>query len=125
MQPRVLVVDDEEDIRDLFQAILEDEGMSVVCSNNYMQAIAAFEQNSFDLVCTDITLGGKSGLDFLKEIRKRGSAVHVLVITGFPNLGSAQEAIRSGAFDYLSKPVRNAEFLQRVKNALDHKKNQR
>ncbi len=110
----ILVVDDEESLRLTFQLFLKREGYDpVMTASTFEEAVAAIEQYSFDLVISDIVLEGSSGIDFLKRIREMGLDCPVVMVTGYPNVKTASEAVRLGAFDYLPKPV-NKEALLRV-----------
>ncbi|MBF0135436.1 MAG: sigma 54-interacting transcriptional regulator [Magnetococcus sp. DMHC-1] len=122
MAHKILVVDDDSQIRFIFQSFLTSSGYDVVVAEDYDAALRSLDEGDFDLLFTDIHMVGKSGLDLLKEVQKRGpSAPYVLVITGFPDLETVQEALRAGAYDYLVKPVLKENLLRQVKSALDHK----
>jgi PAS domain S-box-containing protein len=115
---RVLVVDDEYAIRMLLKAILTMEGYAVDLAEDVKSGLALLEAGAFDLVITDITLPGLSGVDLLHIIREKHPRVQVILLTGMPNVETAAEAVRSGAFDYLSKPVERNDILRVVANAV-------
>ncbi len=121
MNERILVVDDEEDIREVFCAHLRREGLSPTPADGFTAACAALDLSAFDLVITDISLGGPSGIDLLRELNDRGLTCPLVLVTGQPSVGTASEALRLGAFDYLVKPVRKDDLLRVVKQALKHK----
>ncbi len=109
----ILIIDDEESIRFAFHRFLDGKGYEVSTAASYEEALEALNNSRFDIIFLDIVLGGASGIDLFRDIRKRGNNSVVVIITGAPNLDSATEAVRLGAYDYLMKPVR-LESLQRI-----------
>ncbi|MCC6694148.1 MAG: sigma 54-interacting transcriptional regulator [Candidatus Hydrogenedentes bacterium] len=119
---RILVVEDEAVLQLTFSEFLKQQGYDVVCAADYQQALTYLDAYDFDLIITDIILAGKTGVDLLRTIRERDLACPVVMITGEPNVETASEAVRLGAFDYLAKPV-TRDALQRVARlALDQKR---
>ena len=118
---RILVVDDEESIRFTFESFLADEGYEVVTARDYHEAIQKISETAFDLIFADIILGGKTGIDLLRKIKKENYTCPVVMITGYPNIDTATDAVRLGAFDYISKPVRPDTLLHTTTMALRHK----
>jgi two-component system response regulator HydG len=119
---RILVVDDEESIRFTFETFLLDEGYSVITAANYDEAMALFAGSVFDLVFADILLGGGwTGVDLMREARKLNRDCPFVVVTGAPNVETASEAVRLGAFDYIAKPVHQETLLRVAKMALKNK----
>jgi two-component system response regulator HydG len=109
---KILIVDDEESIRQTFEIFLKAEGYQFVKAvASFESALEALSQAEYDLIISDIVLIGRSGTDLLQKIRESGVKCPVVMITGFPNLESAARSIRHSAFDYLSKPV-NKETLR-------------
>ena len=121
MPPRILVVDDEESIRYTFQLFLSDEGYEVSCAASCDEGIALLRKKDFDLVFADIILPGRSGMELLKEAKEILPNALVIMITGVPSIDTASESMRIGAFDYISKPVRQETLLKTVSIALKHK----
>ncbi len=120
---RILVVDDEESIRFTFEAFLTDEGYSVDTAASYDQAIELLSGSAFDLVFADIILGGgRTGTDLMREARKLNLECPFVVVTGAPNVESASDAVRLGAFDYISKPVHQETLISVAKMALKNKR---
>jgi two-component system response regulator HydG len=117
-RPKILVIDDEESIRFTFESFLTEEGYEVVTARNYDEALARIEETGFDLIFADIILGGRSGIDVLREIRRRRQQVPVIMITGDPNAASAHEAFELGAFGHISKPIRQEKLLGLAQLAL-------
>jgi len=118
---RILIVDDEASIRMTFEMFLVREGYGPITTvTNLDEALLAIEAQEFDLIISDIVLEGGRGTDLLRKIRKSGIECPVVMITGFPNFNSAAEAVRYGAFDYISKPVNKETLLKFVRQALQH-----
>jgi len=84
------------------------------------EALIAIKENEFDLIISDIVLEGERGTELLRKIRETGVECPVVMVTGFPNLDTAAEAVRYGAFDYISKPVNKETLLKFVRQALKH-----
>ena len=122
MKPRILVIDDEDGIRFTLEAFLSDEGYEVTTASNYDEAISCINTSAFDLIFADIILlDGKTGMDVLKEIKQRGLPCLFVVITGIPEVKTASEAVRLGAFDYIAKPVVYETLVHTARVALQHK----
>ncbi|MDX1775987.1 MAG: sigma 54-interacting transcriptional regulator [Desulfobulbales bacterium] len=117
---RILIVDDEEGLRLTFEMLLKRAGYeSVTGVSSFDEAISALEQGNFDLIISDIVLQGASGIDLLRKIKEMGRICPVVMITGYPNIETASEAVRLGAFDYVPKPVKKDELLKIVALALE------
>jgi len=117
----ILVVDDEASIRLTFEMFLTREGYGPITTASTLdEALTAVRENEFDLIISDIVLEEKKGTDLLREIRELGIECPVVMVTGFPNLDTAAEAVRYGAFDYISKPVNKETLLKFVRLALKH-----
>jgi PAS domain S-box-containing protein len=121
MRARILVVDDEESIRFTLKQFLSNEGHDVLVVGDYSEAIKAISAKRFDLIFADIVLGNRSGVELLRAVKEIGLSSPVIMITGFPNLETASEALRLGAFDYLPKPVRKEQILRVTRVAFNHK----
>ena len=121
MKSRILIVDDEESIQFAFKTHLSNEGHEVMTAEDYSSGIKALSENEFDLVIMDVILGGQKGTDILREIKNRGMKCPVIMITGEPNIETAADAVRFGAFDYLPKPIRKKTLLRVTSHALRHK----
>ncbi|MBF0458468.1 MAG: sigma-54-dependent Fis family transcriptional regulator [Nitrospirae bacterium] len=118
---KILVVDDEYWIRNTFKDILEQSGINVFAAGDYSEAMTIFDGNDFDIVIADIVLGGHSGIDLLREFKTKNKACLVIMITGYPEIETASEAVRLGAFDYITKPVKKDALLRVVNAALTYK----
>lgn len=119
--PRVLIVDDEEGLRLTFKTFLEKEGAGVVLAADFHEALARLaDTGPFDLIFLDIILpGGFKGIDLLRRIREQGLDCPVIIITGQPQVETAAEAVRQGAFDYVPKPVKKETLLRLYRSALN------
>jgi len=102
---RVLVVDDERSILQLLKEALSHWGYHVTTAGSGREALDALRTNVFHVAMTDIRMPDMSGLDLLREIKKLDETIEVVVMTGYPAISSAVEALKEGAYDYLSKPV--------------------
>ena len=116
---RIAVIDDEPIIRREIKRGLAKEPYEVELFPDGEAAIRRLDEAEFDLVLCDLNLPGLSGLDMLKFIRKRYPRCEVILITGYSSVDSAIDAIRAGAFHYVSKPVKMPELRSLVKRALD------
>ncbi len=117
-QPRVAVIDDEAISRREIKRGLEQEGYLVETFPDGTSAIRHIEQNAFDLIICDLRLPDISGMDILRQVREISSRTEVIMITGFSSIESAIEAIRSGAFHYVTKPLKMAELRALASQAL-------
>jgi len=115
----ILVVDDEESLRHTFKIFLKREGYGpIVLASNFEEAVGELDIQSFDLIISDIVLGGSTGIDLLKRIRELNISCPVIMVTGYPNVDTASDALRFGAFDYIQKPVEKEQLLKTTRLAL-------
>lgn len=115
----ILVIDDEESLRNTFQFFLQNQGYGpVVTAAAFEDALREISAQRFDLIISDIVLGGHTGIDVLKRIREMGLNCPVVMITGYPTVETAAEAVRLGAFDYIPKPVEKEALLKTARLAL-------
>lgn len=121
MNPRLLLVDDEESILEMLKILFVKNGQEVTTANDYESAITSLNKESFDLIITDIVLGDKTGIDILEKVKEKGIHAPVIMITGKPTIETAATSVRLGAFDYLTKPVKTKELLILSEKALRHK----
>ncbi|MCP4265873.1 MAG: response regulator [Candidatus Brocadiaceae bacterium] len=118
---KIFVVDDHDTLRYTIEKFLSREGYEVVTASDYDDALEKLTETNFDLMLADIMLGAKTGIDLLQEVKRRGLQCPVILITGFPNMETASDAVREGAYDYVLKPVRRDSLLLKVKKALEYK----
>jgi DNA-binding NtrC family response regulator len=114
----ILVVDDEKLQREIYETILTSAGYDVTTASSGEAALKFLDDRKFDLVLTDLKMTGITGLDLLHQVMSRDSSISVILITGHGTIESAKEALRSGAFDYLEKPVDQTPLLEAVQRAL-------
>ncbi len=122
MKGSVLIVDDEKDMLLLLSRIIEeDTGNSVTTENNPEKALVLFEKNKFDLVILDMKMPGMSGLDLLKKMKAVRPDISVIMITAYATIDTAVEAIREGAFDYITKPFQRERIVLTVEKVIKWK----
>ncbi len=122
MYPAVLIVDDESSIIDSLEGILSDDGFEVMHAYNGYEALKKIEAESPDIVLLDIWMPGMDGIDTLKEIKKMAPNLPVVMITGHGSIESAVDATKSGAFDFLEKPLSIDKVMVTISNALNFRK---
>ena len=108
---RVMVVDDESTSRDLLSTVLGREGCQVSTAQDGEEAMGLLENESFDLVITDLKMPRISGLDLVRHVRENYHNTEVIMITGYASIEGAISAVKSGAEDYLPKPFTDQELL--------------
>jgi len=119
---KILVVDDDADTRDLLSELLESEGYQVVAASGAQEALAAGKTASFEVILSDIRLGPElNGLDVLRAFKSIQPDSEVILITAFGSMETAIEAVKAGAFDYLSKPFKIDDVLTCVWRALENR----
>jgi two-component system response regulator PilR (NtrC family) len=118
----ILVVDDEEGMRELLDIVLEKRGFAVATAPNAETALELFRARRFDVVIQDIRMPGMGGIRLIEELRALDPAVPILVITAYSTWDSAVEAMRLGAFDYVRKPFVTDEILATISRALEHRR---
>jgi len=115
----ILVVDDEQRQREIYNDILQDEGYASETAPSGEVALHLLSHRRFDLVITDLNLTGMTGIELLSEIVGEDPTVAVILITGYPSIQSAVEATRRGVYQYLEKPVDRDELLRVVAEVFD------
>jgi two-component system response regulator HydG len=121
---KVLVVDDDEVVRLSYQRSLQAANcnVEVEAALNGEDALEVLEHKSFDVVLLDLRMPGMDGMSVLKSIKRDWPTNRVIVITGYPTIESAKEAMRLGAYDYLAKPVSPAEIINAASCAITQKR---
>ena len=120
--PRILVVDNELEMVDLLTGQLAGEGWAVTAATSGAVALTAIEREDFDVILTDLVMDGVDGLALLRAGQQREPSPRVILMTAFGSLESAIEAIRLGAYDYLTKPFRMEQASVAVKRAIDDRR---
>jgi two-component system, NtrC family, response regulator PilR len=118
----ILVVDDEKSLRDFLVIMLEEDGYQVVTAPGVEKAIQLIRENIFDLILTDIRMGGANGIDVLDEARNTLPDTPVVMMTAYASAETAVTAMKKGAYDYISKPFKIEDIQLIVKNALEKRK---
>jgi len=122
---KVLIVDDEEVLRDVLETVLRREGFDVVLAASGEEALSVLDGDTdadVDLVILDVMLPGISGIDTLRAIRIANPYLPVIVITAFSSIDGAIEAMKHGAFHYIPKPFKNEEVILTVNKALEQRR---
>jgi two-component system response regulator AtoC len=122
MKPNILIIEDEEIMRVSLQDSLRAEGCVVQSFANGLEGISVFKEYEFSLVITDVRLPDITGFDVLKALKHLNESVPVIVMTAFGTIKDAVNAMKHGAFDYITKPFSLEEFIFIVKKALEVKK---
>jgi two-component system response regulator HydG len=122
---KLLVVDDSLRTLEIIQRNLEAAGYEVFTASSVEQAIAFLEKSSVDLVITDIKMPQVSGLELLKYVKENVKSTEIMIITGYPSIKDAVNAVKDGAEDYLAKPFTDEELLSAVSKMLEKQANRR
>jgi len=122
---KVLVVDDEADIRESLEALLSLEGYAVDLAQNATEGVRSLESRAYDLVLLDLMMPDRSGMDVLREVRERDQDTPIFMITAYGSVEAAVQALKLGANDYFSKPWDNEKLLIEIermiaKHRLEH-----
>jgi two-component system response regulator PilR (NtrC family) len=116
--PSLLVVDDEPDLRTLYELTLLREGYDIDTAGSVEEALGLLESRSYSLLITDMRLPDGTGLDLLRRLEQSGRGEKAIVITAYGSAENAVEALKAGAYDYLTKPVDLKQFRAVVASAL-------
>ena len=117
--PNILVIDDEQSIRNTLKEVLEYEKHTVDLAIDGMEALELFRNNQYDIVLCDIKMPKMDGIELLEKIFEISTEVPAIMISGHGNIDTAVEAIKKGAFDFLEKPLDLNRLLITIRNALD------
>lgn len=116
---KILVVDDEQMIRDRMKSLLELEGYEVSVAESGLRGLEVFGEKKFDIVITDLKMPGMDGIEMMEKIKASDPFSEVFVITGHGGIESAVLALKKGAFDYVTKPIEFDELCLNLKRALE------
>ena len=117
--PRVIVIDDDETVRDVLTSFLSEKGHEVVASVNGQEGLERLLSESFDIALVDLVMPGIGGMDILRELSSRNLKIPVIVITAYGTIQNAVESMKLGAFDYITKPFNLDEILIVIERALN------
>ncbi len=118
---KIFVVDDDPEMCRLLSEVLSGEGFSVLTVGESLEASKILKKEEFDVILTDLKMKGLRGLDLLEEANKVAPLTPVIIITAFGTIQSAIQAMKMGAYDYITKPFQNDEIVLTVKKALEHR----
>jgi DNA-binding NtrC family response regulator len=118
---RLLIVEDETTLRDSLKRVFLRDGYETDVIGTAEEALKILEEGVYDLILTDILLPGMNGIDFLAEVRRRLPSQLVIVMTAYASTETAIGALRTGAYDYIIKPIIHEELKRIVRNALSAK----
>lgn len=118
---RVLLVEDDRDLRDTLALALRQFGLEVIEAGSGLEGIQRFNEEEFDVVVTDLKMPGMSGLELCLRVRENRPDVPVIVLTSFGSLDTAVAAIRAGAFDFVSKPIESEMLKIAIDRAIAHR----
>ena len=116
--PVVMVVDDDSGVRNAMRALLKSVGLNAVLYSSAQEFLGAYDPYQPGCLLLDIRMPGMSGMDLQQELNLRGAVVPVIFMSGHADIPMAVEAMQHGAFDFLQKPFRDQELLDRVQKAL-------
>lgn len=125
MTARILVVDDEEIIRESLYYILEKEGHEVEAAQDGLEALHKIEKQPFDIVITDLEMPEVKGIELLEKVQQLTPETFVLIITAYASIETAIAALRKGASDYIIKPLEFDDIIFRINRLLEHRKLER
>jgi DNA-binding NtrC family response regulator len=117
---RILVVDDDPEMCSLLSEVLRGEGFSVLTTGDSLEASRILKKEEFEVLITDLKMKGLKGLDLLEEAKKVAPLTPVIIITAFGTIESAIQAMKMGAYDYVTKPFQMDEIVLTVKKALEN-----
>jgi len=118
---RILVVDDEAHVRSMIAATLERQGYEIILASGGREAIDALEQDTFELILTDIVMQDGNGLALLERIHEQSPNLPVIMVTAIHDISVAIDSMRRGAYDYLLKPFERDHLVATVQRALEHR----
>jgi DNA-binding NtrC family response regulator len=121
-QERILVVDDEEQMRELLTKVLSKNGYHVSVCGEGAEALALLEREPVDLVVTDVRMPGLGGMEALRAIKELNPEIVVIIMTAFGSIDQAVQAVKEGAYDYINKPFKIDEMLLTIEKALEERR---
>lgn len=113
----ILIVDDEESVRDSLSSWFIEDGYRVECAENAKKALSILESDTFDIILTDLKMPGMDGLELLQRIKTLNKDSIIIVMTAFASVDTAVKALKEGAFDYVTKPFDPDDLSHLIRNA--------
>jgi two-component system response regulator HydG len=121
MKPKILVVDDESSHRQMLEAVLTGDGYEIQQAGDGQSAVEAVEKRFYDLILMDVRMGRVGGIEALKRIKEISPGIPIIIMTAYASVNTAVDALKSGAYDYLTKPLDIDELKILVSKALRHR----
>lgn len=126
MAGKILLVDDDKDVRDMLDAFLKADGYSIDTADGVSPAIKLIDSNDYDIMLIDKNMPGidgnrEGGIDLLRQVRSRSLSAEVIMMTGYPTIETAIEALKLGAFDYIPKPFSLNNLRLKIKRLLTYR----
>lgn len=119
MAEKLLIVDDEPDMLKLLGMILRDKTKyEIITTNNPVEALDLVKRGGYDLVITDLKMPGLDGIEMLDAVKNYDVDIPVIMMTAYGTIETAEEALRKGAFDFITKPFRKEQILFTIEKAL-------
>jgi two-component system, sensor histidine kinase and response regulator len=115
---RILIVDDDPSVREIFREMLLNEGYETVAMGSAEEALKESQKTQFDLLMTDIQMPEMDGLELVRRFREQNPQIGAILITGFPDVETARAGIQQGVYDYIVKPARKDDLCRAVAEAL-------
>lgn len=120
MSARILIIDDEPDMLDMLEMIITDKTPhEVVTTNNPLELPQLLANQVFNLVITDLKMPSMDGIEVIEAVKQHDPDIPVVMITAFGTIESAEEAVRKGAYDFITKPFRKEQILVAINRALE------
>src|SRR5437870_9544398 len=120
-QERILVIDDEEVVREIFLRLLKSEGYRADSSVSGEEGLRLAREREYSAVVLDVMMNGLGGLGTLQELRRTDSDIPVIMVTAYASLENAIECMKQGAFDYITKPFKNDVVLLAIQKAIQQR----
>jgi DNA-binding NtrC family response regulator len=121
MAETMLIIDDEEVVLESCRRIFSAEGFQVSCTTSPPEGLRLIADSSFDVILCDWKMPGFDGMDVMEELERRSPDSTVVMISGYPTVGRAAEALKRGAMDYVAKPFTPEEIVEAVRKAMRRK----
>lgn len=116
---RILIADDEGDFRDIIKDILIEEEFSLAEASSGLNALEIFKNNHFDVVLLDLRMPDLDGIETMKELKKIDSQIPIIILTAFGDIPTAVEAVKLGAYDFITKPPEFDKLITIIKRAVE------